>query len=206
MLVQLNAQVDTSKIYNTKNYKRGIYKNAKEFLTNSPSIQIPFDYTSINLKDSSDTITAATLSLLDSTNTLGIVYGFCDGQNIFVQYPFKRKNCVFYKLQIVDFFSCFTCTHNDNFALGALGNLLNDAINGNPEYDLMQINSQGFITLMDNDRMKMLLSRNQALLKEYKKKLDEIKELKKHEEVRYNINFLKRRLMIEYLAKLNKVI
>lgn len=201
------SQNDTSKIYNATHYKKGIYKSAKDFLTNNPSIQIPFTYNTSSYRDSTDSVIVATLSLLDSTNSLGIVYGFCDGVNIFIQYPLQRKNCKFHKLQVIDFFSCFTISHQSDNNLGALGNLLQDAILGNPTYDLMQINSQGFVFLLDITRMKMLLSRNQPLLKEFKKKLDEIKDLRNNDENNsINKDFLKRKLMIEYLIKLNKII
>ena len=80
------AQIDTTKIYNCKQFKKGFYKSYNEFITNSPSIT--YDFTLKHLsKHPNDTLdTRVDYTLIDSSKRTHHVWGFCDGTDVYVKY------------------------------------------------------------------------------------------------------------------------
>ena len=82
----LNAQISTTKIYNTTELKKGFYKSYQEYLNNSPSIFEDFKTTYFTVSNANKTIIQADYLLLDETQTTGKVWGFCDGKDVFVRY------------------------------------------------------------------------------------------------------------------------
>ncbi len=94
------AQIDTIKIYNCKEYKKGFYKNYNEFITNSPSITYDFTITNLS-KDTNDTLdTRVDYTLLDSSKHTGRVWGFCDGKDVYVKHNNTTVTSTFLKLHI----------------------------------------------------------------------------------------------------------
>ena len=86
--VSLNsfAQIDTTKIYNCKQFKKGFYKSYNEFIANSPSITYDFTITHLskNLNDTLDT--RVDYTLIDSSKRTGRIWGFCDGTDVYIKY------------------------------------------------------------------------------------------------------------------------
>lgn len=94
------AQIDTNKIYNCKQFKKGFYKSYNEFITNSPSIT--YDFTLKHLsKHPNDTLdTRVDYTLLDSSKHTGHVWGFCDGRDVYIKYNTSTIASTFLKLNV----------------------------------------------------------------------------------------------------------
>ncbi len=66
------------KIYNTKEFKEGLYKTYEEFINNSPSITTAF-----TVRQKNNMGEHYTFDMIDGSK-VGKVFGFCDGITIYV--------------------------------------------------------------------------------------------------------------------------
>ncbi len=110
--ISLNAQDFLTT--GTAHLKKGIYKNFEEFKNNAPSIELDYDVLRI-YKDTGGILDDAETAFfkLDITKaqgkSIGRVYGFCDGKNIYInEYKPKLKpKALFMKVGFIGTYCVF---------------------------------------------------------------------------------------------------
>jgi hypothetical protein len=100
--------------------KKGIYKTYKEFKYNSPSVPLEYEvkwglfhYTGLSLTPH-DTVYQLTIDKA-KTKEIGTIWGFCDGNNIYINREFSiitgkvifEPNSKFFKLLLIDRYCYF---------------------------------------------------------------------------------------------------
>lgn len=91
------AQADSAMIARGE-LKKGFYKTYQEYLDNAPSIVTGFDTELFRAGKKDPTIIAGAYRLTDGTAKPGKIWGFSDGQNVFVRYKVLMGHG-FWKLQ-----------------------------------------------------------------------------------------------------------
>ena len=109
--VSLNAQITEEK--KSQTLKKGIYKNFEEFKNNNPSIVLDYDIIKIQGETGGimDRKQASFVRLdvtRDQGKQVGRVYGFCDGNNIYINefMPKLRPAVLFMKVGFIGSY-CF---------------------------------------------------------------------------------------------------
>lgn len=218
------AQIDTTKIYNCKQFKKGFYKSYNEFIINSPSIT--YDFTIKHLsKHPNDTLdTRVDYTLLDSSKHTGHVWGFCDGTDVYIKYNTSTIASTFLKLHVgrYPFFS-FEDRSSSTVVLlpglGLVGAAVSAATTANAiaesskpysskEYSLCLINDKGkFIKKPHASDIKKVLSTQPELLKLFEEEMGQLEKYSNEtyldddpDEIKYKIYIASK----ELLFKLNE--
>ena len=148
--------------------KKGIYRNFKEFKFNSPSIELNYQY-AINTRgygflNSSGVVSYGRL-IIEKTarKELGMVYGFCDGKNIYINIESSfgvdlKRNTSFNKVEYLGEYT-----------------YLEDVIS-NPSYNGSSTSSlsrkviklrNGYVSSLTKSSMRSILSNNTEMLKRF---------------------------------------
>jgi hypothetical protein len=189
------SQVDTlskhdsclNNIVETKILRKGIYRNFKEFTTNSPSHI--FNLSAYKFEKTAEyfvTIKGKNLEMKDKSGNLveltGPIWGFCDGSKIY----FKDKNLVYNEIQMLGRY----CIYNKYWSAAAYDNAWNST-SPPPDYvlDLMTTREE---RLTDKYLINFILADDPELLNQYKeeplKKIMLFQYVKKYND-RHPVNF-----------------
>jgi hypothetical protein len=169
--------IDTS-----QTLKKGFYKSYEEFIANSPSITYPFQVFFIKKGKMDSTIIAAEYKLEDTLKKVGKVWGFCDGNSVFVAYSSKGIGKKYWKLESTGKYPFFTYAYRSSFSLpmGGLIELatsLASTIIASNEFDLMIINDKGKLQTPTEDVIKKLLLGYPELSQSFKKEMSKFPEV-----------------------------
>lgn len=93
------AQNDSS-LPAKKQLKKGFYKNYQEYLDNNPSITHDFRTELFRANKRDTTVIAGAYTLNDQRIKLKKIWGFCDGESVFIRYKVLIGN-TFYKAQVL---------------------------------------------------------------------------------------------------------
>ena len=97
--VQCLAQNDSS-FSRKAPLKKGFYKTYQEYLDNNPSITADFTTTVLRASKKDPTIIAGTYNLVDKNVSIKKIWGFCDGESVFIRYKVLIGNN-YWKAQVL---------------------------------------------------------------------------------------------------------
>jgi len=168
------CQSDTSH----KALKKGFYKNYREFITNSPSIDREFSVVVIEVPDRLEKIGVMEVNyeLKDEDNPITEkIWGFCDGVSVYVK---KRRFDYFNKLEYVGPYSFYTAGYS-SVGVGPYGVLLiaNEIWK---HIEIYVIAENGDAILAKQDYVSSLLSKYPDMQKTYDEDPDKKKNVKKY--------------------------
>lgn len=195
------AQVDTNKIYNCSQLKRGFYKNYEEYINNSPSGSVEFTTVHLTKSKSDTTIIGAEYKLVDSLQRLKNVWGFCDGESVFVEYNNSLFVKRFWKLEI-GIYPFFTYKYKDIYGPGLIKLI---TIAEPAQFLLMLITDKGKFREPDIKLMRKILKDEPTLLKKFRTYTDRYDNLDPYEPVPEEISLEKLKIIKEFLIKINEV-
>ena len=202
------AQIDTTKIYNARQLKKGFYKTYEEYISNSPSITEPFTVVPL-AKNNTDTATiGAIYKLADSTKNIKHIWGFCDGTDVYVKFASSLFSKRYWRLEYIGIYPYFTFKYKyRNFApaaiFGLAGNIGSAKVN--EEYGLMIVGRDGDVIEPTMRNMKKILEGHPDLVQSFN-----IYASKYRDALPYNYESPqtyseKMRLIKDYLIRLNEV-
>jgi hypothetical protein len=151
--------------------KRGFYASYEEYLSNSPSITLAFESEVYRISKKDSTIVSAKYHLLDSSGKVKGIWGFCDGENVFVKYRIILGH-QFWKLQCPGPNPYLFFKNKMLVAAGppvmALATL---AITASlpPSYDVLLINKSGKVKNPTKKNMRSILADTPEILTAFKK-------------------------------------
>ena len=177
LLFILNNQV-IGQSNNSLPKKKGIYRNAEEFLNNTPSVKDSFLIKYI-IKDKQDpTIIGARIYHIDTTYSVNGMWGFSDGTSFFIRFPqemFNDNSCM--KLDYIGTLSYFTGIQKSVVAFGPtiLSKLITAAatsLTSEKEYITFMIDHKGKVKYLHEDYLIKYFKEFPELLASFKKDLE----------------------------------
>ena len=173
----LQAQNDKIKIYNSKTLTKGLYKSYSEYLNNSPSIVEDFILKPIKKHKSDTTFERANFELINTKNEYEDIWGFCDGNNIYVNFPYSSSTNIYCKLEyngIVPYFAFnpfkqnyrYTPVLKENSGSAAKirANADMKAVLSDPNYYLVVLLKDGEFKFVTIELMKQILKAQPTLV------------------------------------------
>ena len=202
------AQIDTTKIYNARQLKKGFYKTYEEYISNSPSVTEQFTVVPL-AKNNTDTATiGATYKLADSTKNIKHIWGFCDGTDVYVKFSSSLFSKRYWRLEYIGIYPFFTFKYKyRTIAPGAIFGLTVTAApaKNKEEYDVMIVGRDGDVIEPTIRHMKRILESHPDLLQSFS-----IYASKYRDNLPYNYESAqtysaKMRLIKDYLIRLNEI-
>lgn len=194
--------------------QKGFYKNYNEFITNNPSVKDEFT-TSYYTKTKTDpTIISAEYKLIDTIKEINHIWGFCDGNDVFVRYPHTfLNNSLFWKLELRGKFSFFTYAYKSGVGVGsplvsAISAVVTTSI-APKTFACFIIDQYGRFTDPDIHTLKKQLKPYPELFNSFNKKTIELgfPEFPDSQDFESDAKYQQRMDLIkEYLIKLNEII
>lgn len=183
-----NAQNDSIKINYDRVLVKGIYKTYQEFLDNRPSIQVNFFTTLIRAGKSDSSIIAGKSIKVDSVRSSTKIWGFCDGNNVFVYYSGTLFEKRYWKLQCKGPNPYFYYLNKDVIGGPSIFGLVTLATMAAlpPSVELMIISKTGKPQYALHKNLKKLLRDNPILYQEVKKETIMPDSLRRRYVIRYN--------------------
>lgn len=181
--IQGIAQNDTG-IVNRTPLKRGFYKTYQEYLDNSPSITADFTTTVFTASKKDPTIIAGTFRLKNSNVQLNKIWGFCDGESVFIRYKVLLNNN-YYKAQVLGPHPYFLFKEKTILAAGPpLMALATAAATASlpAGFEIMAVTGRGRPKYVWMGTMKKMLADQPELLRAFKK---EVKVISDRSRVKY---------------------
>jgi len=174
LFLQSEAQTDSVQMIpvqvDTLQLKKGFYTSYEEYLSNSPSITLAFETDVYRVSKNDSTIVSAKYHLLDSSGKVKGIWGFCDGENVFVKYG-RILGHQFWKLQCPGPNPYLFFKDKMLVAVGppvmALATL---AITASlpPSYEVLLINKSGKVKNPTKKNMRSILADTPELLTAFK--------------------------------------
>jgi len=166
-------------IVNESKYKAGIYKSFEEFKYNNPSIEYNYDIISSvrrsgMLSSSSSTSTYRIAITKEIGKSIGRVFGFCDGENVYINFanPNLGPKTDFFKIECFGRYCYFK--EVNNYSSGPY-NTSSIAIVEN----VIDINS-GKVIAINKKSLQKLIANDDELLNEFKNDSHKNEKLKEY--------------------------
>ena len=170
--------------------KAGIYRDFNEFKNNNPSIKLDYPVMSeqINFSEVSSLKVYALDISKKQSREIGNVFGFCDGQSIFIGASAgDLHKFAFYKVEYLLKYAVFDAAQdNTQFVVGGANGALQMGNSYQTKKTLICIFESGEILTLTKNRLKEFLSDKPELLEKFKKQDNKNDYLKK-----YLIDYLK---------------
>ncbi len=202
------AQIDTTKIYNARQLKKGFYKSYEEYISNAPSVTEPFTVLPLAKSNTDTTTIGATYKLADSTKNIQHIWGFCDGTDVYVKFASTLFSKRYWRLEYIGIYPFFTFRYKyRNFApasiFGLAGVIAFAKIN--EEYDLMIVGRDGDVIEPTMRHMKRILEGYPDLLKSFSIYAKKYRDAQPYNYESPQTYAEKMRLIKDYLIRLNEV-
>jgi len=212
-IVAEEKKLESIRIFQSDSLVRGLYKNYREFLYNSPSYKTKFAAVAklVNKEDSS--LLAAGPVFPDGEKKIDDAWGFCTGDEVFVRNGGLQFKNYYWKLESIGTYSYFrTLSDNHPIILPGVGpgGLAFIVATGNKKPSnafLAVIDTTGKIRRADFSLLKKLLRPHPALLKSFKEAAEPYEEYEygnRREDEGADTQDTIIRIMKTYLDKLNE--
>lgn len=157
--------------------KRGIYKTKEELLNNTPSILTPFSFTLFSVASKNGDLNYYTKGYQfdDSSKPQKKVFGFCDGNNVYVRIKEYEKGFnehKFYRLNHLGKFPFIALSHTtivipfyNTMPILALGVAAYTA--SSPQTEVWYFNKKGVLRIATEQAFYFLLEEDKDLYKEF---------------------------------------
>ena len=204
-----SAQTDTGKIYTCTHLKKGFYKTYEEFVDNKPSCNVDFIIVSTQKSNNDSTIISAEYILKDPTHPVDNIWGFCDGNSVFVKHTHSIFNKKYYRLECVGKYCYFNYWYNGTIPVPLITStavMIPVGIFGKGELRQMIIDDKGKFKNPSLSLLKKLLSVQPLLLQSFKNESAKFEQFETYDEDTFQTEKSYEEevnLMKDYLIKLN---